>query len=247
MEKKLLIVVVVVGLCGTALALDPMGPPAAGLGKGQTSVGAEYSYSDMDLFRTRDRADIRNVRMNKIYGNVGYGITDNWNIFGRAGFADFEYERDSWNNGWWDGDDSSSYALGMGTKATFHTDGDVTWGGLAQVSWANFDGKRENPVAGSSPGTFETDIIEFQLAVGPTYRLREGVAIYGGPFLHFVDGEHSHVNSGGDKNNYPIEERSSIGAYIGTRIGLAENSAFTVEYQQTGDAWAVAGGICWRF
>jgi len=247
MKKTLLVVAIVVGLCGTALALDPMGPPAAGLSQGQTSVGIEYSYSEMNLFRTRDRADIKDVEMNKIYANVGYGITNNWDIFGRAGFADYEYKRDTWDNGWWSGDDGGSYALGMGTKATFYQEGEVTWGGLAQMSWANFDGKRENPDASSSPGKFETDIIEFQLAVGPTWTSEEGVSIYGGPFLHLVDGEHSHVNSGGDKDNYPIEERSSIGAYIGTQIDLDNNSSLNIEYQLTGDAWAVAGGVCCRF
>jgi len=249
MEKKLLLgVVVVVCLCGSAaLALDPMGPPAAGHNQSQWSIGAEYSYSDMDLLRTRDRANIRDVIMNKVYLKAGYGISNNWEVFGRVGFADFEYQRATWGSGanWWSGEDNGSYALGMGTKATFRENADTKWGGLAQLSWVNFDGKHANPEASYSPGKFEIDIYEVQIAVGPTHRLGEGIFIYGGPFLHLVDGELMHINSDGDRDNYPIEERSMVGAYIGTQVDITENSVINVEYQLTGDATAISFGFIW--
>jgi opacity protein-like surface antigen len=81
MKKNLLLAVIVVALVSSAaLALDPMGPPAAGLKKGQWSAGVDYSYSNMDLKQfltswsnnTNETLEIN--KMHKIYANIGYGI-----------------------------------------------------------------------------------------------------------------------------------------------------------------------------
>ncbi len=248
MEKKLLGFIVVVCLCcSVAMALDPMGPPAAGLNESQWSIGAEYSFSENNLLRARDRANIKDLAMNKAYGRVGYGLSDNWEVFGRVGWADFEYERATWGSGedWWSGDDEGSLALGMGTKVTLKENGATKWGALAQLSWVNFTGTHTNPESKSSPGEFEIDIYEIQLAVGPTHQLSENICLYGGPFLHLVDGELMHQNDSGDRDNYPIEERSMVGCYIGAQVDFTENSVINVEYQLTGDAVAIACGLIW--
>ncbi|MCX5638067.1 MAG: hypothetical protein NTX52_10310 [Planctomycetota bacterium] len=137
MEKKWLLlgVVVVVCLCGVnALALDPMGAPAAGLKQGQFNGSLEYSYSDMDLKLTggkyrssywynyteddgdgtgsgsvagKLRSTTLGAQMNKVYANLGYGIADNWEAFIRLGGADasFDYDYQFAQDLHWDGTD----------------------------------------------------------------------------------------------------------------------------------------------
>ncbi|MBN2456831.1 MAG: outer membrane beta-barrel protein [Sedimentisphaerales bacterium] len=159
--------------------------------------------------------------------------------------ADYEYEREGYYASW-KGDDNGTLAIGVGVKTTFSEAPDIKWGGLAQMSWASYDGKRKNASSSSSyqTGTFETEVFEYQLAAGPTCTLMEGISVYGGPFMHLIDGNHYHKHAGGSRE-YDIEERASFGGYVGTQIDIAENATFNIEYQRTGDAWAVAGGICW--
>lgn len=217
MEKKLLFVLVAVGLCSTAaLALDPMGPPAAGLKPGQWSAGIDYSHSDMDLkidgkwswhedyydsggyYEDWDsgkfKDKIKGVKVNKIYANIGYGICDNWDVFVRLGGADGDFGGSIEDVG---GNFDSDYvfAYGFGTRVTFWQDTDLRVGGLFQMSWANGLNASEHGryEYGSYVETWcasgEVDITEIQIAVGPTWTPWQGVSIYGGPFAHLVDGE----------------------------------------------------------
>ena len=45
----LVLLAIIVSMCSTAMALDPMGAPSAGLTQGQKSSGIEYSYSKQKL------------------------------------------------------------------------------------------------------------------------------------------------------------------------------------------------------
>jgi hypothetical protein len=117
MEKKLLVVLVVVGLCSTAaLALDPMGPATAGLKQGQFSAGLDGAYSEMDLRfdgsftmslgplfdgvdgdfsypPISDKLTFENVEIIKGYFNIGYGVMDNVEVFVRLGGASAEMQK----------------------------------------------------------------------------------------------------------------------------------------------------------
>ncbi|GAJ10387.1 unnamed protein product, partial [marine sediment metagenome] len=44
-----------------------------------------------------------------------------------------------------------------------------------------------------------------------------------------------------------IEQKSEFGGYVGAQFDLAESSSLFFEYQMTGDASAIAGGIVFRF
>jgi opacity protein-like surface antigen len=107
MEKKILllaVVVMVVGLCASsALALDPMGPPVAGLKEGQFSAGLDYAFSDTDMdfdgeFEMflddysffdpiTDKLTFEAVEMHKAYLTIGYGVAENVEAFVRFGGA----------------------------------------------------------------------------------------------------------------------------------------------------------------
>ncbi len=248
MKKKLLIVAIVVGLCGTALALDPMGPPAAGLSQGQWSAGLEYSNSEMSIVAlSKYRNQEHELQIHKIYGRVGYGIADNWEGFLRLGGAQMDYYRQKWGYVV-EGAGDYGLAFGGGIKTTFHEQApDLKWGALAQYSWFEFDQDThgDDSKAGYS-GSVRGVIKEWQIAAGPTWTPQEGLAIYGGPFLHYVGGDLTN-KMGGSRNSHPFDEKTNFGGYAGAQVDIMDNCALAVEYQYTGDATAVAANLIWRY
>jgi hypothetical protein len=294
MEKKLLVVLVVVGLCSTvALALDPLGPPTAGLKAGKFSTALEYAHSKMDLEMSGMKwsgseievevddgesgpgsgiyksKGLKDLKQNKVYANIGYGITDYWEVFLRLGGSDIDAkwdERDplgdpneSEN---YDIDTSMSFVWGLGTKATFYKEGNLSLGALFQIHFSDFELDRGSSYAYSGTtywekGTekMELNFTEMQLAVGPTYELAPGFCVYGGGFWHDVDGEYkendreidSDGNSETDKKSADIKEESSFGGYIGLKADIAENTSLNGEWQHTSDADLFAATLVFRF
>jgi opacity protein-like surface antigen len=226
MEKKMLLVAVVLmvlALAGSsALALAPMGPPTAGLKTGQFRVGIEYAYSNVDMEIESDELD--DVTSNMIFGNLGYGIMDDWEAFVRLGVANADIE---------DSDFSGDYgfAWGLGTKVTFLKQENLNWGALFQMTWTN-----------SEDDDVEFDFYDMQIAVGPTWKLSDTLSIYGGPFVHLIDGD---VDSG--HHTYDLEEDSAFGGYVGAEAALADNTSLFGEFQFTGAGWAIGTGISWKF
>jgi hypothetical protein len=267
MEKSKLLVsivlVVVILSTSTVLALDPMGSPTASKKKGQLSAGAEYSYSEMDIklnegkytgggilnsFKSKD------FRMNRVYANIGYGITNNWEAFLRLGSANASLKNNNDFRLTGDGD----FAIGFGTKTTFFEKDKLKLGGLFQASWAHSDAEKfvnYTPYAASHMWSDEVhiDITEIQIALGPCYQLLEGISLYGGPFIHIVDGnvdgKWHNLTTGafiGDES-YDIDGTGRFGGYVGTQVEFAENISFSIEYQHTAAANALGMGLICRF
>jgi hypothetical protein len=244
MEKKLLVVLVVVGLCSTAaFALDPIGPPTAGLKAGQVSAGLDYAYSQMDLefdghyswyvYTGSEYYDTvslkykhKDAQMNKAYFNLGYGVADWLEVFGRLGGANlygkrnpiYSYNEDDggYTDTWLEEtiyDSDTGFAFGFGAKATiWEPSPELKVGVLAQASRANvdydilfegYDYNYDNWWRVQSDG--ELDFWEVQVAVGATYKLSDKFSVYGGPFYYWFSGDFSHKGSddyGYDDNYY---------------------------------------------
>jgi hypothetical protein len=142
----------------------PMGPPAAMLGEGNWSIGAEFGREQIDLqgcgtFGTVYVIDpltveawdfiesqrIKNLEMNMIFGTVAVGICDNLDLFVRVGAADAQDEMTATGDVVDIGipgeysigslDSSFGLAWGAGTRATFCRWGPWSIGGLMQVTW----------------------------------------------------------------------------------------------------------------
>ncbi len=232
MEKKLLLVAVVLMVAGSAaLALPPMGPPTAGLKTGQLRVGVEYAYSDVDM--ELEGYELDSVTSNMIFGNLGYGIMDDWEAFVRLGVANVDYD---------DGDFSGDYgfAWGLGTKVTFLKQENLNWGALFQMTWTNSE---------DTLGVVdvEVDAYEIQIAVGPTYKLSDTLSIYGGPFAHLIDGDVEGTIAGLGSATVDLEEDSAFGGYVGAEAVLADNTSLFGEFQFTGAGWAIGTGISCKF
>jgi hypothetical protein len=236
MEKRiatLAVALVVVGACSSVvLALPPMGPPKAMVGQDQWTVGLGFSHSEMDL-------EAHGIgRENMGLGLVGAadGKDDITEDPARASIVPNQYT----------GFDSSfEICYGIGSRVSFWEDADITWGGLFQIIWQNPDGSIDmtaddpgNPPAVLA-GDAELDFWELQIAVGPTWE-GDNFRVYGGPFLHVVDGDIDLDTVGVDSFGTPwqvessgdIREASQFGGYAGAQWLVAESR----NYKQRSDA-----------
>ncbi len=264
------IVLAAIGLAGsTAFALDLMGPPAGGLKQGQFHVGLDYSYGEMDLkldtgrwvehldgmFYDAGKATsftLKDFETATLYANFGYGIADNWDVFLRLGGTNAEFDDSIWLDAE-SFDSGAQMAIGAGVKGTFYEEGRFRLGGILQVGWAEYDGKLKAP-HWATADLVEMNITEVQIAVGPTYQFTDRFSMYGGPFLHFVDGDLkdrvSEWTEDGlltSRYSWRVKEDSVLGAYIGAQVDLAENCSLNFECQLTSAAEAIALGLLWRF
>ena len=253
MAKKLLlltVVFIVVALTGSAaLALAPMGTPTAGLKQGQFRAGVDYSFSETDLeLKWSDATDtIKDLQSNGIWANLGYGLADMWEAFVRLGAANGEFDKIETAEGdedvGFDGD--YGFSFGFGTKYTFwQQQENLNWGTLFQINWLNTEDKilTGDDEDGASESKVEVDAYEIQIAVGPNWKATDSLSIYGGPFLHFLNGDLDTEDETGD-----LEQESEFGGYVGSQVDLAENTSLYGELQFTGDAWAFGTGIAWKF
>jgi hypothetical protein len=287
MEKRtvsLALIFMVVGSCNSIVfALSPMGPPRACLQEGQWAFGLELGYNEMDLesfgpvketqyllstpltsSSSFAKYKIENFKTNMYLARLGVGTWENWDMFVRFGASDAQDEiSEVLANGtagtdqYRDYDGGLGFTWGFSTRATFYEQGDTTWGGLLQITWANPDGSditNENDT--TFTGDVEIDYWEVQVAIGPTVEF-ENLRIYGGPFLHFLNGDLTLNGQIADPPGVPdlivvdtshdIREESQLGGYAGAQWYLDENSSLFTEFQFTSDAWGVGVGTIWKF
>jgi hypothetical protein len=236
MEKKVIVVLLVFAFCSVpSFGLSLMGPPKAGLDQGQYRIGLDYSHGEMDLeFSGGGASETGEVESDMIFANLGYGLAETCEGFVRLGVSSIEVE------GF---DSGSEFAYGFGTKITITEQDAVTWGGLFQISW--FEG--DDTVDGID---VDIDAYEIQIAIGPTYEA-DKMRIYGGPFLHLVDGdgklEAVIPGWGAVSGNFDVEQESEFGGFFGAQFNIADNSNVNVELQFTGDAWAIGAGVGRRY
>ncbi|MFB0552964.1 MAG: hypothetical protein ACETWQ_06570 [Phycisphaerae bacterium] len=253
MKKRMLLLVVALMVAGlwssSALALDPMGPPMASLEQGKFSAGFDYAYGDMDIEADSSLLGVdvgsttfKGVKTNRILANIGYGVSDDWEVYLRLGGANAEHEE-------FDGD--YGFAYGFGTKVTFAKDNNLSWGALFQMGWTKTEDSPTvdlsdfgGPAAVSTDA--EVDFYDIQIAVGPTYDM-EGWRIYGGPMLHFLVGDVDYDVAGVNLLSADIKEESVFGGYVGAQFDIAENASCHIEYQLTGDASGIGVGVVWKF
>jgi hypothetical protein len=283
MEKKiaLLAAAFIVTVSGSVVsALPPMGPPKALVGQDQWAVGVGFSHSRMDLEASgtaREDPDgagwlpasyaehrIEDLTSNMVLGRLSYGAFDNVDVFACLGLSDAqddmteELATGGVGNQYSGLDCSHGFAWGFGARATFWQESDITWGGLVQVLWENpSDGDISLIPTDGDPsrmtGDAELDLLEIQVAVGPTVQVND-FSVYGGPFLHFVSGDLD-VSAAGAESIDPtainrvelsqdVDQESEFGFFVGAQGAADQETSWYVEFQITGDAWGVGvGGV----
>ena len=259
----------VVAFAGSnAFALDPMGPTTAGLRQGESVIGIDYIHSNMNLKLTHGKwsetfngtfngageavsFDLDDFKTNKIYANFEYGIWDGCELYLRLGGVSTEFGDSIWeaNEKF---DSNTNFTFCLGSRATFYEIGELQIGRLIQLSWTNIDGDLKVPLPEyPQPDDVDIELLEVQIAIGPTYTAPNGTSIYGGPFFHFVDGnledKFTDISGISSKYSWDIEETSIFGGYLGAQLCFSENTFLNLEYQHTGGADAFGLSFLYRF
>jgi hypothetical protein len=255
-----------------ALALDPMGPPASALRQGDYKLTLDYSFGQRDLdlvggtWKQRTNGvpsgsgqavalTIDGLQEHRAYAGLGYGLADSWEVFLRLGAVKSSFGDSLWNSGE-EFEGNIDFAVGGGVKATFYEEGKWQVGGLLQASYVQLDGKLD----ASSPGWLAPDFIdiwiaEAQIALGATYRWKDRISLYAGPFAHMAMGGFEDTFSTFDTGansfvtaeySWDIDKGLNYGGYLGANVILGENSTLNVEYQLSGNASTIGLGVMWR-
>ena len=260
--KRLVIVTIGVMLLSTqVMAFDLMGPTTSRLkNSGDASVGAEYFFSSMEidadgipaLDLTSDTID--DFEIEKITGNLALGMGRGSEIFFRFGVANVDPDS---NNDWGSipdnmGSSDEVLVLGGGAKWTLYDNAGFGWGLLTQVSWAeyDFDGRSYSVGAHSVTLSPEFEIVEVQIATGPTLELNDAITFFGGPFLYFLNGDaefEGTVDGSQSTITADIDEESLLGGYVGAELEVGQNLVVSFEVQATSGSSGMGGQLVWKF
>ena len=100
----------------------------------------------------------------------------------------------------------------------------------------------------SGVNKIELDWYEIQLALGPNWMVDEGIYLYGGPFLHFLEGDVDVITSGlRTRYEHELEQESEFGGFVGCLVEVDPHIVVNVEGQLMSDAWLLAAGVTWLF
>ena len=257
----------------TASGLTMMGPPRSLLNKGQSAVSLEAAYSQMDLeafgpitntqstLSTPDytKFKIENLKSATISARLDTSVFENWDLFARIGTTNGKGElkedaSSATGHEFNDFDGTFGFSWGVGTRTSFYKDENISWGSTLQVNWAN-PGTCDITDDTDSKFTGEAEIKywEFQIGIGPTFEI-DKVRIYGGPFLHYINGDlditgitQDTIPATSYDASLDIREKTQVGAFIGTQIYLGKNVTLIAEGQLTGDGWGIGINPMWKF
>jgi hypothetical protein len=261
-----------VALCAPmSMALSKMGAPAASLGAGKWSIGADYSYASQNIdfsdlkFDGQDadsderEGTAKYVKMQTMLAKFEYGVVDNWDVYAALGGAQLKGSSDE-EDFLGDVKSSTEPAYGFGTRVTLWQDGALKVGALGQVLWMN---NLDDTIKGSDgpddvwKDKLNVNMSEVQIAFGPTYQLAPGVVVYGGPFADFLQGDftdkwtETFTGEGTETDTGKVEadlnQAAWFGAYAGVELTLAQNLMGSVEYQHTAFGDCVGANLTFRF
>jgi hypothetical protein len=237
------------------------------------------------------RGTVEDLESNVVLGHLGYGMTKDWEACVRlgAGHAEFDMEdysfalpeaaqnqRLHFPDRRFDGD--YEFAWSFGTKYTFWRQRDnFRWGVMFQMAWFDSDDSvtgsvdqtleaegQEFTIEGDYAMGVELEYYEVQIALGPTWQVTDGLCLYGGPFLLYVngdmdvdlDGSFTVRDSGGGlidevplsvRQTDDLEQESAFGGFTGAQLDIAEHAEVFLEAQLTSDSWALGIGGGWWF
>jgi len=282
MKKMIMLVGLLVAIMSvSAFGAGFMGTPTAELAKGQWNAGFSYMYSDMDLDKIKIKEkwqsfdlgsgfgddsgvlayklEMKDVKTQRYYGTIGYGVADWWEVYVQLGIADVKgkvrddppFPGDTWEGHNFDND----FAWGLGTRITFYEQTNIRWGTSVQMNWLDTSVDYKD----SGPGWTEKweisyETLDLLVAVGPTYDMG-GWKLYGGPFYYYLSGDYedkgTYTEPGWElyrwKASGDLEADSNFGGFVGAQFPLMGNCDMTAELSFTGDSWAIGTGVVWKF
>jgi len=225
-----IIVCVVLFFGSRAGALSPIGPATSEAKKGDFSLGLEFFQGEIDV--TGTVFGVKTSGENKPLGGFvrpGYSLADGSEFFGRFGIGRLDEHG------------SNEMAWGFGAKTTLASKGDLSCGILGQMDWAY---EKDDDLSMPYYAEWDMEMRTALIAFGVTLQ-KESLAVYGGPFVRFIDWDLDwHVN--GIRVPSEMENESEVGGYIGISLGT-EAACLNVECQKTRSSWLMATGVTLRF
>ena len=239
MKKSLYLLSVVVVVSGllssSALALTPIGPPVATLDRGQFAAGSGYCFSKSDIEAHALGISViaKDQEVTTYMANLLFGLDD-------AVELQIDLGASRYDDG--DGNTSDDFAGGFGVKTTIAKQDKLKLGLAFMMHW--FEASPSGESLGV-PWSEEDEWTEIQIAIGPCYE--DGpLCLYGGPFLHFIDGE-GDANVGGFEFSGDLKEDSNFGGFVGAQLDLNDNTTLGIEYLSTGSAYGIGASIRFAF
>jgi len=209
--------------------------PAATLGRGEFATGFGFSHSSIDLKVSAFGISViaKDEEIDTYMANLIFGLDES---------VEFQIDLGASHVDIQNMESSTDFAGGLVLRFTLAQSEKIKWGIVGSVHWYEASG---SGVDFGIPYSEEDSWREFQVAFGPSYK-DGALCLYGGPLLHFIDGEGEAIVAGvpisGD-----IEHDSCLGGFVGANIDLNENTTLGFEYQFTGSAHAICASIRFAF
>ncbi len=255
-------------------AMEMLGAPVAGQQMGSFDIGGGFTYSVVDLsiengkwkeyvdgvFDSQGRTidfTIEDFKTSNGYSSISFGVTDYVEAFARMGGSKAWFGDSIWEDSE-EFDSDTELAFGVGLKVTFFEQENLKLGGLFNVDTVHYDGQlnaRHWAASGWAPDYVDIRLAQFKLAVGADYMLMEGFSVYGGPYVHFIDGRMDDETYMADSEgalvntsyHWDIKEDSVFGGYIGAKAELAGIYFLAFEFQHTASADTAGLSLGLRF
>lgn len=231
MKKVVTMLAMVVLMCSSAFALSGIGPLATELGQGNLSLGYNMGLAKLDV--ETDVGTIDNVDLDTHLGKLGYGVTDDLEIYGLYGIARIDVDRF----------DSSDDAFGFGVKFNLLKQGNLTIVAAYQMMW--IEGDDDISIPGREvPRSLDVsvDVRTAALALGPQLQVTDELSIYGGGLAYMLDGE---IKAGSVRAD--IDDDIRYGGFVGVGFAVTNNISISGEYQLLEDGRIIGAGVILRF
>ena len=222
-----------------------------------------YGDKIHDYYETSSGKYKKHGPSNKMaFARVGYGITDDIELFTRHGGAEVDPGGEL--------DTSTAYAFGFGAKITLFKKDALSIGVVGQ--WHQYDW--EEDIDGEvlsdeswdslvlTGGKYSLEYSEWKFLVGPALEVTDWCTVYGGPYYSILDGSYEteqgihgefHPDSGGScildgteksKSKFSTEE---FGGAIGAQFNVSSQISVNLEAQLTSDTNLLGASAVYRF
>jgi hypothetical protein len=230
MKRLCLTVILGLFLVTPALGLTYLGTPTTVLKTGEWTVGASYTKSEQDL-ELSGGTDFDDLKEKSVLARVSVGLVDKrMEIFGLMGGADWEQDGTDMNG---------EFLVGLGTRITTNRGDGLDWGVVGQFTYFT---REDHGLVDGVWTPFDLALFDIQIGMGPCWRPGQ-FTLYGGPMVHIVEGD-LNTDAAGD---FDVHQKSWFGAYLGGGVEFDKHLSLSGEAQGTGDAWALAASLAWRF
>ncbi len=217
------------------------------------------------------KQQIEDVKTQRHYATIGYGVADWCEVYFQLGFADVKNktrDADDPTDDWEGHNFDNDFAWGWGTRITFHEQENIRWGTSVQMNWLDTSCDDEQSadalVVGEEDWSdltwkeqLDLETYDLLIAVGPTADMG-GWKLYGGLFYYYLSGDTDYkakitgtlagdLYTAGVKQSADLEADGNFGGFIGAQFALTGSYDMATELVFTGDSWAIGAGIVCKF